>query len=230
MALLCGGGSGGHVFPGLAVVEELQQRGWRVAWSGSEHGMERRLVTSRHIDFHALPARPLVGQGAVGKMRALFTLTAAAWRARALVRRFDARVVVGTGGYVSAPAVLGARMARRPVVLLEPNAEVGFANRWLSRCAAEAAVVDASTGRQLACPSTQTGVPVRSEFFEVDAVPTSPLRLLVLGGSQGAQQINRLVPTALAPNAVGYTPRGGAPMRRPSRGGDTAGVRRGGDR
>lgn len=197
--LFCGGGSGGHVFPGLAVAQELRQRGWQVSWSGSSRGMERRLVEARQVPFHALPARPLVGQGTLGKMRALFTLTAAAWRACGLVRRLQAAVVVGTGGYVSAPAVLGARLARRPVLLLEPNAEVGFANRWLSRFAAEAAVVDAASGAQLACPSHQTGIPIRPEFFALRAEPPAPpWCLLVLGGSQGAQQINLLLPAALA--------------------------------
>lgn len=198
LALFCGGGSGGHVFPGLAVAQELQGRGWQVRWSGSHRGLEKRLVEQRRMRFHALPARPLVGQGVLGKMRALFTLSVTAWRARSLVRSLGARVVIGTGGYVSAPAVLGAKLARRPVLLLEPNAEVGFANRWLSRFAAEAVVVDMASGAQLACPTTQTGVPIRQEFFAVKGMSsTPPWHLLVLGGSQGAQQLNRLLPTAL---------------------------------
>lgn len=197
-ALFCGGGSGGHVFPGLAVAQELRQRGWRVSWSGSSRGMEKRLLEARDIPFYALPARPLVGQGPLGKMRALFTVAAAAWRARGMVRRLKAGVVIGTGGYVSAPMVLGARLARRPVLLLEPNAEVGFANRWLSRVASEAAVVDAASGAQLACPWRQTGIPIRPELFTVGEEPPSPpWRLLVLGGSQGARQLNLLLPAAL---------------------------------
>lgn len=204
LALFCGGGSGGHVFPGLAVARELADRGWEVHWSGSERGMEQRLVAQNDVPFHPLPARPLVGQGVVGKLQALLTLAGAAWRARSLVRRLRARVVIGTGGYVSAPAVLGASLARRPVLLLEPNAEVGFANRWLSRWAAEAVVVDGSSGRQLACPWTQTGVPIRREFFAVEASSTTPpWHILVLGGSQGAQQINRLLPTALQRMTLG---------------------------
>ncbi len=204
-ALLSGGGSGGHVFPGLAIAEELASRGWQVSWAGSKRGPESRLVSRRKIPFHDLPARPIVGQGLAGKARAAATLARSAWSARALVKRLDARVVVGTGGYASAPAVSGAGLAARPALLLGPNAEAGVANRLLSRLATEAAVAFDETGRQLACPSRTTGVPVRSEFFasvrkETDEklLPSAPpLRLLVLGGSQGALQINRLVPRAL---------------------------------
>ncbi len=198
-ALFSGGGSGGHVFPGLAIAEELERRGWQVSWAGSEKGMESRLVSRRRIPFHALPAKPVVGQGLAGKLRAAATLARSAWRARTLVRRLDARVVVGTGGYVSAPAVIGARLAARPSLLVEPNAQAGVANRWLSRLAAEAAVAFDETAAQLACPARATGVPIRSEFRGVtpELPPDSPRRLLVLGGSQGARQINELVPRAI---------------------------------
>lgn len=197
-ALFSGGGSGGHVFPGLAIAEELASRGWRISWAGSRRGLESRLVSQRDIAFHDLPARPVVGQGLAGKARAAATLARSAWRARSLVRRLDARIVVGTGGYVSAPAVIGARLASRPSLLIEPNAEAGVANRLLSRVAREAAVAFDETGSDLACPSRATGVPVRSEFFRAPELPSgSPLRMLVLGGSQGARQINQLVPRAL---------------------------------
>lgn len=198
-ALFSGGGSGGHVFPGLAVAEELGRRGWRVSWAGSGKGIEARLVADRELSFHPLPARPLVGQGLVGKVRSGLTLLTSAWRARSLVRRLGAAVVVGTGGYASAPAVLGGRLASRPVVLMEPNAEVGFANRWLSRLASEATVAHEVTRSRLACPSRVAGVPVRASFFDSGPLPTAPpLRLLILGGSQGARQINELLPPALA--------------------------------
>ncbi len=127
------------------------------------------------------------------------TLFGSALAARSLVRRLPAQVVVGTGGYVSAPAVLGGRLASRPVLLFEPNAEPGMANRWLSRLATEAAVAYPETGEHFRCPVRLTGVPVREEFFRIPReLPTSgPMRLLVLGGSQGAQQLNETVPRAL---------------------------------
>jgi UDP-N-acetylglucosamine--N-acetylmuramyl-(pentapeptide) pyrophosphoryl-undecaprenol N-acetylglucosamine transferase len=197
-ALLAGGGTGGHVFPALAVAEELGRRGWRVSFTGSETGLEARLVAERGIPFHPLPARPLVGRGVAGKVRALATVASSAFAAARLIRKLEVDVVLGTGGYASAPAVLGARLARRPVLLLEPNARAGVANRWLSRCASAAAIGYAETARDLACPSWVTGVPVRAAFFDVPAMlpEPEPLRVLVLGGSQGAKQINEAMPAA----------------------------------
>jgi UDP-N-acetylglucosamine--N-acetylmuramyl-(pentapeptide) pyrophosphoryl-undecaprenol N-acetylglucosamine transferase len=198
--LLAGGGTGGHVFPALAVAEELQARGWRVSFVGMTGGMEERLVGERGIPFHGLPAKPLVGRGPLAQAKALATLAGSALAARSLVREIGADVVLGTGGYVSAPAVIGARLARRPVLLLEPNGKAGVANRWLSRWAAAAAVGYQATIADLKCPCRVTGVPVRADFFQVPAElpPLDAPRLLVLGGSQGAKQINAAMPAAAA--------------------------------
>ncbi len=196
--LLAGGGSGGHVFPALAVAVEMERRGWSVSWLGREEGMERGIVEGVGLDYSGLPARAVVGRSLFQKAGALTGLVASARRARSLVRRIDARVVMGTGGYVSVPGVLGAAMARCPVVLLEPNAVPGAANRWLSRWARAAAVVDRAGSEDLRCEVVETGVPVRAEFFEVAErrAKTQVLSLLVLGGSQGARQLNELLPEA----------------------------------
>src|SRR4051794_1501548 len=119
--LLAGGGTGGHVFPALAVGEELRARGWRVSFTGMKGGLEERLVGERGIPFHPLPARAFVGRGLAAKIGALTTLVRSAGSAKRLIREIGAHVVLGTGGYVSAPAVVGARLAGRPVLLLEPN-------------------------------------------------------------------------------------------------------------
>ena len=196
---IAGGGSGGHVFPGLAVAEELAARGWRVSWIGRPEGMERRLVSERGIPYRALAARPLVGHGALARGRALATLGRSALAARRLLRRERAAAVLGTGGYVSAPGVLGACLAGRPAVLLEPNAVAGAANRMLARFARAAAVAWPETADGLACPARPTGVPVRRAFGELPVAEPAPRRrLLILGGSQGARQINQIVPPALA--------------------------------
>ncbi len=243
-ALLAGGGTGGHVFPALAVAEELLARGWRVSFAGTPSGLEARLVPERGIDFHVLPARPLLGRGPVAQAGALATLARSAVSAAGLIRRLGVTAVLGTGGYVSAPAVVGGRLTGRPVLLLEPNARAGVANRWLSRFATAAAVGYAETALGLKCPVTVTGVPVRAEFFAVPELSrnamggisrvsssaefgtseapatlgatrasgtseapaalgaarasSAPPRLLVLGGSQGARQINRALPAAVA--------------------------------
>lgn len=198
--LLAGGGSGGHVFPALAVGAELASRGVRVSFAGAPQGMEARLVPRAGIAFHGLPARPLVGRGPLDKVRAAGTLLRSTLAARRLVRRLGADAVVGTGGYASAAAVLGARLARRPAMLVEPNARAGAANRFLSRFVAAAAIADPGAARDLACETELTGVPVRPEFFAVhEALPGAPApALLVLGGSQGAQALNRTLPPALA--------------------------------
>lgn len=207
-ALLAGGGSGGHVFPALALADELLRRGWQVSFAGRAASLEERLAREREIAFHALPARPFLGRGLLAKTGALATLARSAWAASRLVRRLGADVVVGTGGYVSAPAVVGARLARRPVLLVEPNARPGVANRSLSRLATEAATGYAEAASHLRCPSTTTGVPVRAAFFTVS--PELPaegerLQLLVLGGSQGARQVNELM-AAAAPELLARFP------------------------
>jgi UDP-N-acetylglucosamine--N-acetylmuramyl-(pentapeptide) pyrophosphoryl-undecaprenol N-acetylglucosamine transferase len=224
--LLAGGGTGGHIFPALAVAEELLAKGWRVSFTGAAAGLEARLAAERGLPFHPLAARPLLGRGPLAQAAALATLARSGVAAARLIRRLDAGVVLGTGGYVSAPAVLGARLARRPALLLEPNAHAGVANRWLSRLATAAAVAYRETGAELRCPARVTGVPVRREFFAIPALPDlaalpellagldlpatartprpaavpppalSPPRLLVLGGSQGARQLNRALPAA----------------------------------
>ncbi len=162
--------------------------------------MEARLVPARGIPFHVLPARPLVGRGLLARTQALRVLAGSARQAARLIRGIGAHVVLGTGGYVSAPAVAGARLARRPVLLLEPNARAGVANRWLSPWAAAAAVGYHETAHDLKCPCYVTGIPVRSAFFAVPEAlpPAENPSLLVLGGSQGAQQINQAMPAAAA--------------------------------
>lgn len=194
-ALVAGGGSAGHVFPGLAIAEVLAARGWTVTWTGRPTGMERTLVEGAGTPYVPLPAAPLVGQGVVGKVRALSTLLVSSWRGRRLVRELGAGIVVGTGGYVSAPAVLGARLGGVPSLLLEPNARAGAANRFLSRWATRAAVAFDGAAQDFACPVETTGTPVRAAFHRSSAAENRPRpTLLVVGGSQGALQINELMP------------------------------------
>jgi UDP-N-acetylglucosamine--N-acetylmuramyl-(pentapeptide) pyrophosphoryl-undecaprenol N-acetylglucosamine transferase len=199
-ALLAGGGTGGHVYPALAVAEALHSRGWRVTFVGRPQGFERRVATAHGLAYEALPAAPLVGRGPVGKAIGLLRLGSSVIAGRRLVRRLEADIAIGTGGYVSAPAVLGAHWAGRPTLLLEPNATPGVANRVLSRWADGAVVAWEEGCGELRCPIWETGVPVRREFFEDPAaLPAAPpLRLLIIGGSQGARQINRLMPRVVA--------------------------------
>src|SRR5688500_11905608 len=168
--LFAGGGTGGHVFPALAVAAELERRGCAVSFLGTAHGLEARLVPQRGYPFAALAAKPVVGRGPLARAAALWTLGRSAAAARGVVLRAGAQAVAGTGGYASAPGVLGARWARRPALLIEVNAHAGAANRWLSRFAAGAAVALEETAAELRCPTWVTGVPVRPEFFAVPAL------------------------------------------------------------
>jgi UDP-N-acetylglucosamine--N-acetylmuramyl-(pentapeptide) pyrophosphoryl-undecaprenol N-acetylglucosamine transferase len=203
-ALFAGGGSAGHDFPARAVAEELAGRGWGVRFAGTAGRIEERLVGERGWPFAALPAQPLVGRNPLAQLRALAVVGGSTLAARRLLRRHRVDVAVGTGGYVSAPAILGARLAGLPSLLVEPNAGAGVANRYLSRWASAAAVAYAATGDRLYCPAFETGVPVRREFFEAGEAAAEAAgsgaapRLLVLGGSQGARQLNRSLPGALA--------------------------------
>ena len=196
---LAGGKSGGHVFPALAVADELGRLGADVVFFGQEAGMEARLARRANVPFVAIEARPLVGGSPWRKVVALVSLAVNALRARSRLRLHGAQAVLGTGGFVSAPTVLGARLAGLPVFLLEPNAEPGAANRLLSRVARRAFVAYPETAEKLHCSSDTTGVPVRRAFFEVSARASSEGEpaLLILGGSQGAQVLNERLPALL---------------------------------
>jgi UDP-N-acetylglucosamine--N-acetylmuramyl-(pentapeptide) pyrophosphoryl-undecaprenol N-acetylglucosamine transferase len=199
--LLAGGGTGGHVFPALAVGEELARRGCAVSFAGGG-GFEAKLVPERGLPFHRLPARPVLGRSIGSKIAALVTVFRGAMAARRIIRRERVDAVLGTGGYASIPGVVGGFLAGKPVLLLEPNARPGFANRSVSRWAAGAAVAFEEACEHFRCPCRVTGVPVRPEFFDVpDAVPNPepphPVRLLVLGGSQGALSLNLAMPLVL---------------------------------
>jgi UDP-N-acetylglucosamine--N-acetylmuramyl-(pentapeptide) pyrophosphoryl-undecaprenol N-acetylglucosamine transferase len=196
--LLAGGGTGGHVFPALAVARELELRGCQLMWAGRKEGMERELVGQHGIDYRPLPSLPWVGKSSAARIKALLTLGVSSLAARRVVTEAGVAVTVGTGGYVSAPAIVGSRLARRPVVLLEPNARAGTANRWLSRISSAACTGYEDTTAELACRSYWTGIPVRPEFFAARRKPGESPVLLVVGGSQGAAQINRIMPAVVA--------------------------------
>lgn len=195
-----GGGTGGHVFPGLAVADELRTLGWNAAWIGRRGSLEERLVAAAGVDFRALPARPFVDRGGAQRAVALAVLLLSTFRATALLRRFRAALVFATGGYVCAPAALASRLYGCGLYLLEPNAESGAANRRLSRFATEAGVAFESAAGGLACETRLVGVPVRRAFREIGELRLGGdrVRVLVLGGSQGSAALNRRLPSLFA--------------------------------
>ena len=199
-ALIMAGGTGGHIFPGLAVAHELRARGWNVHWLGAPASMEERLVPPQGFAFEAVEFSGVRGKGALSLLGLPLRLAKALSQARAVVRRVKPDVVVGLGGYITVPGGLAAKLAGVPVVLHEQNSIAGMANKVLARFAkrvftAFPRVIDGAqwVGNPLRAAFTQQAAP--SERF---AGRTGPLQLLVVGGSLGAKALNDVVPQALA--------------------------------
>jgi UDP-N-acetylglucosamine--N-acetylmuramyl-(pentapeptide) pyrophosphoryl-undecaprenol N-acetylglucosamine transferase len=193
------GGTGGHIFPGLAVAEALRERGWRVHWLGAPASMESRLVPPRGFAFESVDFGGVRGKGFKTLALLPLRLARALGQARRVLRRVQPDVVLGLGGYITVPGGLAARLAGVPILLHEQNSIAGMSNRWLARLAERSfsAYPDALPGGEWA------GNPLRAEFLSQPepaarfAGRGGPLRLLVVGGSLGAQALNNVVPRAL---------------------------------
>jgi len=199
--LMAGGGTGGHVFPLLAVADALRALlpELRLVFVGTERGLERQLVPARGYELECLAVSPIRGAGAGGAARAIFGAGRAVFAGRELIRRLSPRGVFSVGGYAAGPVALAAFSARVPLALLEPNADIGLANRWVSPLVSRAYVAFPEARRFFRNSAVlETGVPLRSGFAPCEAEPTDTLRILVLGGSQGAKTLNQSVPRALA--------------------------------
>lgn len=201
VVMLAGGGTGGHVFPMVAVADALRSEAdVRVVYVGTARGIEARIVPARGDELELLDVLPIKGQGPIGALRGALSAAAALPRARALLRRLSPRVVLAAGGYAAGPVGLGAWLGRVPLAVLEPNSVVGLSNRWLMPLARRAYIafpaVESKLRRGLA---RRTGVPLRGSFRATPyGIVPGQLRVLVLGGSQGAKALNEVVPSALA--------------------------------
>ncbi|MEO0003105.1 MAG: undecaprenyldiphospho-muramoylpentapeptide beta-N-acetylglucosaminyltransferase, partial [Pseudomonadota bacterium] len=199
-ALVMAGGTGGHIFPGLAVAEALRARGWRVHWLGVPGSMEDRQVPPRGFAFEPVEFGGVRGKGLKTLALLPLRLARALWQALGAVKRVQPDVVLGLGGYITVPGGLAARLRGRPVLLHEQNSIAGLSNRWLARLAERrfSAYPDALPGGEW------VGNPLRAEFLRQPAPAarfagrSGPLRLLVVGGSLGAQALNQVLPRALA--------------------------------
>lgn len=199
-ALVMAGGTGGHIFPGLAVAEALRERGWRVHWLGVPGAMEDRLVQPRGFAFEGVRFSGLRGKGPATLAMAPFRLVRAFWQSWQVVRRVKPDVVLGLGGYITFPGGMMGVLAGRPLVLHEQNSVAGLANRVLAKVAKRI-----FTAYPDALPKGEwVGNPLRAEFLSQPAPEvrfsgrTGPLKVLVLGGSLGAKALNDLLPAALA--------------------------------
>jgi UDP-N-acetylglucosamine--N-acetylmuramyl-(pentapeptide) pyrophosphoryl-undecaprenol N-acetylglucosamine transferase len=198
--LIAAGGTGGHLFPGIAVADELRRRdpSVRVVFAGTPLGLESRLVPRAGYALELLPVRPLKGLGVAGAARGLLALPRALARAVGLVSRLRPAAVLGIGGYAGGPVVLVSALRRVPTVILEPNARPGFTNRLLAPFVRRAACAYEQTRRRFGARGVVTGNPVRGGFARLPPRERRPpLRLLAFGGSQGSRVLNRALVDAL---------------------------------
>ena len=199
-ALVMAGGTGGHIFPGLAVAEALREKAWRVHWLGGPDSMESRLVPPCGFAFETIDFSGVRGKGVKTLLLLPLRLLRAFWQSVLVVRRVRPDVVIGLGGYITFPAGLMSVMLGRPLVLHEQNSIAGLANKLLGGVARRVF----SAFPRVMKKATWVGNPLRPVFLQQPAPRqrmagrSGPLRLLVVGGSLGAKALNDVVPQALA--------------------------------
>jgi UDP-N-acetylglucosamine--N-acetylmuramyl-(pentapeptide) pyrophosphoryl-undecaprenol N-acetylglucosamine transferase len=229
-ALMMAGGTGGHIFPGLAVSQALINKGWRVVWLGSKGtpaapSMESRIVPAQsargyNIPFETIEFGGLRGKGLMAKLSLPIKLANALWQSRGVLKRVQPNVVIGMGGYISFPAGLVARLFKIPLVLHEQNSVAGLANKVLARFAARVftafpnvLVADAGITADYESMAECVGNPLREAFTSRASAEirfanrSGALQLLVVGGSLGARGLNDLVPKALSLIPIEKRPR-----------------------
>uniref|UniRef100_UPI0025D7D6B7 UDP-N-acetylglucosamine--N-acetylmuramyl- (pentapeptide) pyrophosphoryl-undecaprenol N-acetylglucosamine transferase n=1 Tax=Limnohabitans sp. Rim8 TaxID=1100718 RepID=UPI0025D7D6B7 len=199
-ALVMAGGTGGHIFPGLALAEALREAGWRVHWLGAPDSMESQLVPPRGFAFEAVTFGGVRGKGLATLAFLPLKLLRAFWQSLQVVRRVKPDVVLGLGGYITFPGGMMASLWGKPLVLHEQNSVAGLANKVLAQLADR--VFTAFPG--VFKTGQWVGNPLRQAFMQ-QATPaerfagrSGPLRVLVVGGSLGAKALNDIVPQALA--------------------------------
>ena len=203
--MMMAAGTGGHVFPALAVAKDLQQQGIEVSWLATPAGMENRLLKNHNIPIYQIDIQGVRGNGVVRKLAAPFKILKATLSAMKYMKQLKVDAVAGFGGYVAGPGGLAARMLGIPVIIHEQNAVAGFTNTQLSRIAKKVCQAFPNTFPAQDKIVT-TGNPVRKEITEIfnpswryqeREKAGQPLRILIVGGSLGAQALNERVPEAL---------------------------------
>ena len=209
--LIMAGGTGGHVFPALAVARYLRNEGVEVIWLGTRRGLEARVVPEAGFPIEYISITGLRGRGLLGWLLAPVRLGAALWQALRVCLRCRPGVVLGLGGFVTGPGGVAAWLLRRPLVIHEQNAIAGLTNRLLSHLAHR--VLEAFPGSfPQKIKTEQTGNPIRAEICELPdpqsrmAVDHAELRILVIGGSLGAQALNEVLPQAISLLPIEHRP------------------------
>lgn len=198
--LVMAGGTGGHVFPAIAVAQELQKQGWEIFWLGTKDRMEAQLVPKHGIPIEFIQISGLRGKGLKELIKAPFAIFRAILQARKIIKKIQPNAVLGMGGYVSGPGGVAAKLCGVPIVLHEQNAIAGLTNKWLAKIATR--VLQAFPN---AFPNAEVvGNPVRQDLFTQPlpqqrfAQRSGKLRVLVVGGSQGARVLNLVMPKVMA--------------------------------
>jgi UDP-N-acetylglucosamine--N-acetylmuramyl-(pentapeptide) pyrophosphoryl-undecaprenol N-acetylglucosamine transferase len=206
--MIMAGGTGGHIFPALAVAEKMRDAGWRVVWLGNPQGMEARLVPQHGFEMISLDFAALRGKGLLRKLLLPFNLLKGFWQAQKVIRRIAPSVVLGMGGYITFPGGMMAVLLGRPLVIHEQNSVAGLANRVLAGVADQVA----SGFPDVLKKGLWVGNPVRPDIARLAppaerlAGRSGALRLLVIGGSLGAQTLNEMVPQGMALLAASEQP------------------------
>lgn len=212
--MIAGGGTGGHLFPGVAVVEELRRRNPKlvVTFVGTAKGIEARVLPKMGERLELVDVRPLMGRTPTALVRNLANLPKSGMQAVSLLRQYRPQVVIGLGGYAAGPILMAAASMRIPTALLEQNVHVGLTNRMLARTVGRAYLTYEQSAEHFTQERARVlGNPVRRAFVEAarladhdpDGAHARARRLFVLGGSQGAEALNQRVPRALAEAGIG---------------------------
>ena len=202
-ALIMAGGTGGHIFPGIAVAKSLQQKGWCVSWLGSKGGMEEQLVSNAGISLDVISVKGLRGNGLVGWLKLPFTLSKAILEARKIIKNRKPEVVIGFGGFVSGPGGLASKLSGRNLIIHEQNAIAGMTNKFLAKIATH--IFEAFPGAFENSEKVSTvGNPVRQAIIDVGLNQPNKseqkveFNILVIGGSRGALALNKHLPDSFA--------------------------------
>lgn len=204
--LVAGGGTGGHLYPGIAVAREAQREGWEVLFIGAEGGIEARVLPKEGLNLKTIRAGKYMGMGLAGKIKTLLSLPSVVSSARGIIREFRPNAVLGVGGYASFPAVAAAKLSGLPVVIQEQNAWPGLTNRLLGRFADAIAMGFEEAGRFFVTKKAFTGNPIRPGLLKADRAAAmkrfgldgARTTVLVFGGSAGAHRINSGIAGALS--------------------------------
>lgn len=209
--MIMAGGTGGHLFPALAVADYLRERGVEVRWLGARAGMESRLVPKHHFDIDYISISGLRGKGLVGWLLAPYRINLALFQALRVMFKFRPDAVLGMGGFVTGPGGVAALLLGKPLIIHEQNAIAGLTNRLLAKIADH--VLQAFPGALKGKGVETVGNPIRASICQVEQsyqetrqTEAGPIRLLVVGGSLGAQALNETIPQAIGRIAAAARP------------------------